>query len=161
MPPGFGISLVINVDTEAVKKNTLASFELGMIDAGRELRGDAFNAAQRNAFAVSRGGRTYRTWRTGNLARSLGIAVSPMGNSFFGPLHRMDGETVGGQGIPGASRKGPQVALATSAGYGLYVHEGTSRVPARPFLLGAIFAKDPGTLIAEKAAARMRSVDAS
>jgi len=150
MSLGIGISLVINVDTEGVKKSTLEAFELGLIDAGRKMLGESFNKARN--YTISANGKTYVAWRTGNLAQSLGIAVSPTGQAFYGPLHRMDGQVVGSQGIPGASKNGPQVAIASSSGYGRWVHEGTSKVPARPFVLETVLENSDsiGTSVSER-----------
>lgn len=136
MALGIGITLRINVDFENVKNETYRAFDLALIDTGRKILGDAYDNAR--SLTVQRGGKTYVAWDTGNLAGRTGIAHSGFGESFYGPLYLMNGEIEGSQGLPGASVNSPQIAIASAAGYGRWVHEGTSKVPARPYALNAV-----------------------
>lgn len=136
---GFESSFISSVSFPEIRKEILENVERGMVRGGQVLIGAAYNKAK--TIRVFSGGKIYVAWRTGELANSLGIAFSPVDSTRYGPMVRMGGDTIAAPGLPGARRGAIQVAIATTSGYGLYVHKGTSKVPSRPFILEAFLEK--------------------
>lgn len=71
---------------------------------------------------------------TGHNRRSVGWMISPYGESGFGTLKTLD---LGEQSTRGlrTTNDSPVVAIATSSGYGGWLEIGTTKMPARPYVV--------------------------
>lgn len=122
-------------DREAFRK-TVAPLERAWQRAGEVLLNTAFQVAR--TITVTARGYVYVAYRTGELAHSLGTAFSPVNTSSFGPITTIGGVTYPPSGLPHSNPQGVTLALVSTCGYGFYVHQGTWKVPSRPFALQAL-----------------------
>lgn len=101
-----------------ITKDMLPAIKKGMTDAVQNVEGKAKENCTPGSSPYYRA-----PFITGTLRRSIASKVDTKGNEVTGVIH----------------------AGGTKAGYALEVHEGTSRMPPRPYILDAIVEKESGT----------------
>lgn len=108
---------------ENISKDMLPAIKKGMIDAAQNIEGKAKENCTPGSSPYSKAPHI-----TGTLSRSIASKVEVKGNEVHGIV------SAGGEDSP----EGP-------VEYAIHVHEGTSKMPARPFILDAIQAKEKDT----------------